>query len=107
MKPSMTAAEVARVVFRRDHPDWFYRHRKRLESDHGFPPPLGGIGELLYDPDKVQAWRQGRIDARGTRLVPRTATPQPDDTAGEDLDAAEAELRARIPAVVSGVEGAE
>lgn len=102
---SMTLNEVAEKVFR-TAPDWFYRNRRRLEDEHGFPRPLPGRGKpMLYDPLAIEAWLAARRDARGSELVQRTVTPEPDDAA-EDLEAARQELLANIPAI-AGLVGAE
>lgn len=95
MKPSIHAREVARDVFgrRAKNPlDWFYRNRRRLEAEHGFPKPLPGLGELWYDPEAIEAWLAARRDARA---------------APGKLEADRDELRARIAGLADRIGGAE
>lgn len=104
MTPSLTVADVARDVFSRSA-DWLRRNWKRLVDEHGFPAPLPPGPRLLWDPDAVQAWRQGRYDARGSELVQRTAIPEPD--AGDDLEDARDEVRERLAIMTAASVGAE
>lgn len=38
--PTLTPPEVAARL--RRSTGWFYRHRRRLQREHGFPPPAPG-----------------------------------------------------------------
>lgn len=101
MKPSIGAGAVARTVFGKTL-DWFYRKRESLETQHGFPAPVALSHPMVYDPDLIAAWRQGRYDARGSAFIQRTATPEPvDDGEQEDLEAAREEIRGRIPGLAA------
>lgn len=53
MTPLLTSAQVGRLLGH-SH-EWFVRHRKRLETDHAFPPPVAGVG-YRWDPTAIAAW---------------------------------------------------
>ena len=56
----ITAAEVSA---RLGHPlGWFYRHRKRLEIDHGFPREVSGCSRR-WDPRGIDLWLDQQIPA--------------------------------------------
>ena len=42
--------------------DWFNRNWKNLIADHGFPPPLAGLGRR-WDPVAIAAWKDAQIPA--------------------------------------------
>ena len=48
----MSAKQVARIVFNRSR-DWFYRHRRMLEDERGFPKR----GEFGWDPVAIARWQ--------------------------------------------------
>lgn len=54
LAPLLTAADLARFL-RRTVP-WVHRHHALLVDQHGFPPPLPGLGGLRWDPAAVEAW---------------------------------------------------
>ena len=54
----MTARLISRgqVAIMLGHtPDWFARHRKKLESKQGFPPRVPGCG-ARWDVDAIHEW---------------------------------------------------
>lgn len=67
--------------------DWFLRHRKSLEADHGFPATVPGIPNR-WDPLAIRAWI-----ARG-RAELEAPTPAPNDGRdwGAELDKRAGEL---------------
>ena len=53
----LTGREVAGML--RRSPQWFYRHRAVLHREHGFPPPISGLGGTLWSRAVVAAWISG------------------------------------------------
>ena len=60
----LTEAEIA-AIFGRDRA-WFYRHRKALERDQGFPAP---VIAKLWDPLAILAWRLSRLSPEQRALL--------------------------------------
>jgi len=54
MARALTAAQVAIELGHRHA--WFLRHRRRLEEEQGFPPPLPGCG-LRWCGRAIDAWK--------------------------------------------------
>lgn len=82
-----TAARFARSS------EWFRRHRRRLERDTGFPPPvLPG----LWDPVAIDRWLDSRMPAHlHPAHPPEAETPE----AAPDAAARRARLAARADAI--------
>ena len=68
--------EVAEIVL--GHPvRWFRRHRKRLEAEEGFPPPVSRIGWPRWSGRALIAWRDRHPLARADQGEPeRPAEPK-------------------------------
>jgi predicted DNA-binding transcriptional regulator AlpA len=73
---------------------WFFRHRKALEEQHGFPPPLlaGGKCSMRWDPEAIKLWKDRGIPAH---LRPDAVTISVNDNLAAELDARAARLAAR------------
>ena len=56
--------------------DWFYRNRPRLESQHDFPPSVGGCGGR-WDPAALDAWLDTQIPAALREPVDRDPSVPP------------------------------
>ncbi len=77
----LNMAEVARKLGR--SVEWFYRNRRRLEREHGFPASIAGLGKR-WDPAAIDAWldRQMAPELRRARAAPGSADGEP----GEIID---------------------
>ena len=53
MRDLLKTAEVADRLGH--HVEWFYKNRRRLEQDYGFPPPVRGMRHR-WDPAAIDAW---------------------------------------------------
>lgn len=58
-RPALTRAQVAAELG--ETLDWFYRNRKRLERDHGFPPALPGTNGRKWDLKAINAWKDAQM----------------------------------------------
>jgi hypothetical protein len=56
MQRLLTAHQVAEILAL-DGPRAFAQRRRRLEEEHGFPPPVPGVGQR-WDPLAIEAWRR-------------------------------------------------
>lgn len=63
MQRLLTAHQVAELLAL-DGPRAFAQRRRRLEAEHGFPPPVPGVGQR-WDPLAIEAWRR-RIRGEAT-----------------------------------------
>lgn len=81
----MSANQVARIVFNRSR-DWFYRHRRILEDERGFPKR----GETGWDPVAIARWQ-----ARRRGAAPPAAT-NTDDSSADRLAANAAAVAADL-----------
>lgn len=94
----LTAAEVAARL----RPgsagalDWFYRRKKGLIADHGFPPPVPGCGNR-WDPAALDRW----LDAQDPRAPKPAAAPAAPAAANDETDWT-AILAARGQAIAAG-----
>ena len=50
-----TSEQVAELLFGR-RAEWFYRNRRRLEREDGFPPPISSIGHPLWQGRVLLDW---------------------------------------------------
>lgn len=70
---------------------WLRKHVRRLESEHGFPRPIAGFGNI-YDPRAIEAWlARQRAPETPIAVADRIEAPDPrvgwtDDQWGELLD---------------------
>ena len=99
IKSAEVAAKLGR--FRLDgQPNvfWFYKHRKRLERNEGFPGPVPGMG-YRWDEAAIDAWLDRHLPEGRTcaHVVSDRGVADPGET---DWDAIAA---ARIPAIIAGV----
>lgn len=63
--------------------DWFYRHRRRLEREHGFPLPMPGFKEPRWDPRALELWQDEQLRKAGL-LPPMGADPAQPPLPGVD-----------------------
>jgi hypothetical protein len=54
----LNIAQVAKII--RHSPEWFSRHRKRLEEEHGFPKSVAGMGKR-WDPRAIEIWQDWQL----------------------------------------------
>ena len=73
----LTLPEVATRLRRRS--SWFYRNRKRLEDEEGFPPPVRGL-RSVWDAAAIDAWLDGQLAGRSDGTAP-PARPVSDEEA--------------------------
>lgn len=86
-----TAANVARIVFRRSNVRWFWRNHRRLEAE-GFPQPISRVGLPRWSGRALLAW----IDRA------RVFAPVPGGARGDTVVSFSAELRARGARIAAG-----
>lgn len=52
-----SARDVAWIVFGRGR-EWFYRHRKALRTEEGFPAPVSKYGSPKWSGERLLEWMQ-------------------------------------------------
>lgn len=94
---TMTLDELA-AAFRRSVPTTS-RHVRRLEDEHGFPPPLPGRSPKLWSRAQVEAWLRDPRHAAANPLPPAANDAALDPAFSPDaIAAARARLAARYGA---------
>lgn len=66
MRRGLTIPDLANLLGKNVR--WFYRNHKKLTDDHGFPPPVPGLGHV-WDSAAINDWldqqRQPALILRG------------------------------------------